>query len=88
MNARSGRVLGIIQVCERPPPPRPGAGEPPAGRAGSSYVLAQAAFQDGACVALAECVMVKAGPGLGAGPLPLTEAERELLTGLAFRGTL
>jgi acyl-CoA thioester hydrolase len=55
---------------------------------GSSYVLAQAAFQDGACLALAECVMVKAGPSLGAGPLPLTEAERELLTGLAFRGTL
>ena len=54
----------------------------------SSYVLAQAAFQDGACVALAECVLVKASRGAGAGPVPLTETERELLAGLAFRGTL
>jgi acyl-CoA thioester hydrolase len=50
---------------------------------GSSYVLAQAAFQDQACVALADCVMVKASRG---GPVPLTETERGLLTGLAFRG--
>jgi hypothetical protein len=51
--------------------------------------LAQAAFQDGACVALADCVMVKASPGLGdlgSGPVPLT--EREQLAALAFRGTL
>jgi acyl-CoA thioester hydrolase len=57
----------------------------------SSYVLAQAAFQDGACVALADCVMVKACPGLGdlgSGPVPLTETEREQLAALAFRGTL
>jgi len=52
---------------------------------GSSYVLAQAAFQDQACVALADCVMVKACRG---GPVPLTETEREMLAGLAFRGTL
>jgi len=52
---------------------------------GSSYVLAQAAFQDGACVALADCVIVKASRD---GPVPLTETERELLAGLAFRGTL
>ena len=52
---------------------------------GSSYVLAQAAFQDGTCVALADCVMVKASRD---GPVPLTEAERALLAGLAFRGTL
>jgi acyl-CoA thioester hydrolase len=50
---------------------------------GSSYVLAQAAFQDQACIALADCVMVKASPG---GPVPLTETERDLLAGLAFRG--
>jgi len=58
---------------------------------GSSYVLAQAVFQDEACVALAECVMVKASRGLGdlgSGPVPLTDTERELLAGLAFRGTL
>ena len=54
----------------------------------SSYVLAQAAFQDGACIALAECVMVKASRGSGAGQVPLTETERELLMGLEFRGTL
>ena len=52
---------------------------------GSSYVLAQAAFQDRACVALADCVMVKASIH---GPVPLTGTERELLAGLAFRGTL
>lgn len=55
---------------------------------GSSYVLAQAAFQDEACVALAECVMVKASRDPGVGSVPLTETERGLLTGLAFRGTL
>ena len=51
----------------------------------SSYVLAQAAFQGGACIALADCVMVKASRD---GPVPLTGSERELLAGLAFRGTL
>jgi acyl-CoA thioester hydrolase len=50
---------------------------------GSSYVLAQAAFQDQACIALAECVMVKATRD---GPVPLTEAERDRLAGLAFGG--
>ncbi len=49
----------------------------------SSFGLAQAAFQDGACVAVADCVMVKAANGL---PAPLTGAERELLEGLAFAG--
>ncbi len=51
----------------------------------SSYVLAQATFQDGVCVALAECVMVKSSRD---GPVPLTETEREQLAALAFRGTL
>jgi len=58
---------------------------------GSSFVLAQAVFQDETCVALAECVMVKASRGLGdlgSGPVPLTDTERELLAGLSFRGTL
>lgn len=50
---------------------------------GSSFGLGQAAFQDGACVALADCVMVKASQG---GPVPLTEAERALLAGVAFAG--
>jgi len=50
---------------------------------GSSYVLAQAAFQDQECIALAECVMVKASRD---GPVSLTETERDLLAGLAFRG--
>jgi acyl-CoA thioester hydrolase len=49
----------------------------------SSFGLAQAAFQDGACIAVADCVMVKAANGLQA---PLAEAERELLAGLAFAG--
>lgn len=40
----------------------------------SSYVIAQAAFQNGACFALAEAVMVKAMDGR---PAPLTDAERE-----------
>lgn len=39
----------------------------------SSYVIAQAAFQNGACFALAEAVMVKAIDGR---PAPLTDAER------------
>lgn len=50
---------------------------------GSSFVLAQAAFQDQQCIALAECVMVKASR---AGPLQLTETERGRMAGLAFRG--
>jgi acyl-CoA thioester hydrolase len=50
---------------------------------GSSYVLAQATFQDQECIALADCVMVKASR---AGPLQLTAAERELMAGLFFRG--
>ena len=54
----------------------------------SSYVLAQAAFQDEACVALADCVMVKASRSVGVGPVPLTDTERELLAGVAFRGTV
>jgi acyl-CoA thioester hydrolase len=48
---------------------------------GSSFALAQAAYQDGACIALADCVMVKSSPD---GPVPLTEAERGLLAGLAL----
>lgn len=39
----------------------------------SSFVIAQAAFQNGACFALAEAVMVKAIDGR---PAPLTDAER------------
>ena len=50
----------------------------------SSFGLAQAAFQDGGCVALADCVMVKASRGPGIGPVALTEAEREVLGRLAF----
>ena len=50
---------------------------------GSSYALAQAAFQDQECIALADCVMVKASR---AGPLQLTAAEREQMAGLSFRG--
>jgi acyl-CoA thioester hydrolase len=50
---------------------------------GSSYELAQAAFQDQECIALADCVMVKASR---TGPLQLTAAERALMAGLAFRG--
>jgi acyl-CoA thioester hydrolase len=54
-------------------------------RAGqSSFGLAQAAFQDGACVALADCVMVKAARDPGVGPVQLTETEREALAKLAF----
>jgi acyl-CoA thioester hydrolase len=50
---------------------------------GSSYVLAQATFQDQDCIALADCVMVKSDR---TGPLQLTAAEREQLAGLSFRG--
>ena len=50
----------------------------------SSFGLAQAAFQDGGCVALADCVMVKAARGPEVGPVPLTEAERKVLASLAF----
>lgn len=50
---------------------------------GSSFTLGQAAYQDGTCVALADCVMVKAAAGQ---PVPLTETERERLAGLAFTG--
>ena len=54
-------------------------------RAGqSSFGLAQASLQDGACVALADCVMVKAARDPGVGPVPLTETEREALATLAF----
>jgi acyl-CoA thioester hydrolase len=51
---------------------------------GSSFTLDQAVYQDGACVALADCVMVKAVAGR---PVPLTETERECLGGLMFAGT-
>jgi acyl-CoA thioester hydrolase len=50
---------------------------------GSSFTLDQAVYQDGACVALADCVMVKAVAGR---PAPLTEPERESLGGLMFAG--
>jgi len=49
----------------------------------SSFAMGQAAFQDGECVALADCVMVKAAEGR---PVRLTGAERELLARLAFAG--
>ena len=74
---REGRYPGLVEVASA------------VLRVGSSsYVLAQAAFQDAACVALAECVMVKASRSLGVGPVPLTDIERELLAGVAFRGTV
>lgn len=69
---REGRYPGSVEV-----------GSAVLGVGGSSYVLAQAAFQDGACVALAECVVVKASRD---GPVPLTETDRSLLAGVAFRG--
>ena len=50
----------------------------------SSYVLAQATFQDGVCVALAECVMVKAARSPGGGSVALTENERDALARLLF----
>lgn len=53
---------------------------------GSSFALAQAAFQDGGCVALADCVMVKAAEAAGSRvrPVPLTDTERDRLARLAF----
>ena len=53
------------------------------GIGGSSFTLGQATYQDEKCVALADCVMVKAVAGR---PVPLTETERESLAGLAFAG--
>jgi len=50
---------------------------------GSSFTLDQAVYQDGACVALADCVMVKA---VASRPVPLTESERERLADLMFVG--
>ncbi len=50
----------------------------------SSFGLAQAVFQDGMCVALADCVMVKAARGFGVGPVALTENERGALGRLVF----
>jgi acyl-CoA thioester hydrolase len=50
---------------------------------GSSFTLGQAVYQDGACVALADCVMVKATAGR---PVALTETERERLAGFTFAG--
>ena len=50
---------------------------------GSSFALDQAAYQEGTCVALAGCVMVKAVAGR---PVPLSETERECLAGLMFAG--
>jgi acyl-CoA thioester hydrolase len=50
---------------------------------GSSFTLDQAAYQDESCVALANCVMVKA---IESRPVPLTESERERLAGLMFAG--
>ena len=49
---------------------------------GSSYVIAQAAFQDGICFALGEAVMVKAIDG---NPAPLTPAEREAMQPLLLQ---
>lgn len=45
----------------------------------SSYVLSQAAFQNGECFALADAVMVKAHDGR---PTPLNEAERAIVAQL------
>jgi acyl-CoA thioesterase FadM len=50
---------------------------------GSSFTLGQAVYKDETCVALADCVMVKAVSGW---PVPLTESERERLAGLMFAG--
>jgi acyl-CoA thioester hydrolase len=49
---------------------------------GSSYVIAQATFQNGQCFALAEAVMVKAIDGR---PASLTGAERSAIGGLTLR---
>jgi acyl-CoA thioester hydrolase len=70
---REGRYPGLMEIATA------------VTRAGkSSFGLAQAAFQDGACIALADCVMVKAARDPGVGPVPLTETEREALAKLAF----
>lgn len=54
------------------------------GRIGrSSYVIAQAAFQDGHCIALAEAVLVKARRGLSEA---LSAAERVVLEELRTVG--
>jgi len=50
---------------------------------GSSVTLGQAVYQDGTCVALADCVMVKATAGRS---VPFSESERERLAGLTFAG--
>ena len=50
---------------------------------GSSFTLGQAVYKDEMCVALADCVMVKAVPGR---PVALTESERVRLAGLMFAG--
>ena len=49
----------------------------------SSFTLAQGAFQDGSCVALADCVMVKATQGQ---PVSLSKTERDLLARLGLTG--
>lgn len=49
---------------------------------GSSYVIAQAAFQDGQCFAVAQTVMVKAIDGV---PSKLTDGERAALTQLTLQ---
>jgi len=49
---------------------------------GSSYVIAQAAFQDGQCFALAAAVMVKAIDGR---PARLGDVERAAMDGLLLR---
>jgi acyl-CoA thioester hydrolase len=52
------------------------------GRIGSSsFVMSQACFQNGACFALSQAVMVKARHGK---PEPLTPAEREAMAALSF----
>jgi len=51
---------------------------------GSSYVIAQAAFQDGRCFALADAVMVKAVDGR---PDQLTDRERAGLQALVIRAS-
>lgn len=48
----------------------------------SSYVVAQATFQDGGCFALAEAVLVKAIDGR---PVPLAAVEREKMQRMLLR---
>jgi acyl-CoA thioester hydrolase len=52
----------------------------------SSFALAQAAFQDEGCIALADCVLVKAAERAGSQvrPVPLTEVERDLPVRVTF----